>query len=114
MPEAKHYHRLDGLGITIKHELVRVLKEDRISVEAKRSITRLLAKPDWPVVSSEVLQIERAIALFERIGTENAIQLLEDLSKGAPTAHLTISAKEALARCQTRHPLSDRERTRSR
>ena len=46
----------------------------------------------------EQLQTARAVEVLEHIGTREALQCLETLTKGAPEARLTQEAKSALER----------------
>ena len=44
----------------------------------------------------------RAIELLEQLGTQEAVQLLARLAKGAPEARLTLEAKTSLQRLTKR------------
>jgi hypothetical protein len=69
------------------------------SLEVRRRLERLLASIDEAVVSSkETLQVLRAIAVLEYIGTVEAKAVLQRLAAGAPLARQTLEARTALAR----------------
>jgi hypothetical protein len=44
----------------------------------------------------------RALEILEKIGSPPAIKILRDLANGAPNGQLTITAKAALTRAETR------------
>jgi WD40 repeat protein len=75
----------------------RLLKE-RPSLEVNRQVKDLLEKVDQEDLFPERLRHARAVAVLERAGTEEARQLLAELSKGAPGARQTEDARAALQR----------------
>ena len=61
--------------------------------------TRLKAILEAPAVpSDETLRTLRAIQVLERIGTDEAREVLKKLATGAEAARETLEAKDALAR----------------
>jgi dipeptidyl aminopeptidase/acylaminoacyl peptidase len=70
---------------------------NRPSLEARRRVEQLLAKID-----AEGLRATRAVEVLERLGSPEAITLLENLSKGMPDARLTREAKTSLHRLARR------------
>jgi WD40 repeat protein len=73
----------------------------KLSVEARRRITELLAQLDAMTYPPALLQQLRAVEVLERVATPAARQLLESLAAGAPEATLTIEATASLARMNT-------------
>jgi hypothetical protein len=69
------------------------------SLEVRLRIELLLQKNEWPGMP---LQDWRALAVLERLGSEDARRVLQELAKGEPGARLTQEAKEALERLQRR------------
>ena len=68
-----------------------------LSAEAKDRVERLLAAAAEPVPSSGVgRQQVRAVAVLQRIGSEDARKLLEEMAGGLAKARLTREAAEAL------------------
>ncbi|MGE3808116.1 MAG: hypothetical protein AB7K24_25930 [Gemmataceae bacterium] len=67
-------------------------------LEVRRRLERLLARLDKLDHGPEVLRALRAIEVLERLGTAQARQLLEELSRGAAGAILTQDARRALHR----------------
>jgi hypothetical protein len=44
----------------------------------------------------------RALEILEKIGSPQALKMLRDLANGSPDGQLTIAAKAALTRVETR------------
>lgn len=91
-------NKLASLGDAIV-PLVREAQKCDLPVESIRRIRELLRMFDTatPPVG-ERLRTLRALVLLERIGTVEAIQLLESVSRGDPAARTTREAKAALER----------------
>jgi WD40 repeat protein len=91
--------------LTAAHEMARpALKQalaGKLSVEARRRITELLAQLDAMTYPPALLQELRAVEVLERIATPAARQLLERVAAGAAEAVLTIEARASLARMNT-------------
>jgi WD40 repeat protein len=77
--------------------LLRRAQETSPSAEVKRRIAKLLAMPD-PIPSGDRLRTLRAIAVLERIGSPEALDVLRNLATGVPSARETREAKQALER----------------
>jgi WD40 repeat protein len=78
-------------------ESVQLLRERLIPVRSQTTEEALS-----PTLSGDRLRQWRAVALLERIGTPDAVKLLEVLAGGLPEARLTVAAKDALARLRSR------------
>ena len=65
------------------------------------ALLELLDRNRWPGMS---LQTWRALAVLERIGSDDARQLLAALAKGDPEARVTQEAAAALERLQRLKP----------
>jgi RNA polymerase sigma factor (sigma-70 family) len=87
---------LAALGDQVHAALQTALKANP-SVEVRKRIEALLSDPG-KVRSAETLRHLRAVEVLERIGNQEARQILDTLSKGAPDARQTREAKAALAR----------------
>ncbi|HTU90740.1 MAG TPA: sigma-70 family RNA polymerase sigma factor [Gemmataceae bacterium] len=73
------------------------------SLEKRKRIEELLARLDATgPLSGEVLRSLRAVQVLERIGSAEARQFLEHLSRGVESARLTQAANEALTRLKKR------------
>ena len=79
--------------------ILRRALQNKPSLEARRRIEAILAKPGLP--SAEDLRALRAIAVLERIGTPEARRILEKLAGGA-AAPETRAAQAALQRLKHR------------
>jgi hypothetical protein len=66
--------------------------------EAQRRTTLLVRRLEIPVTARELLRIIRAVEVLEKIGTNEARELLQSLGKGAPEARLTSEAQDSLKR----------------
>jgi hypothetical protein len=62
----------------------------------------LLAALESRPLPEERLRAIRAMQLLERLGSAEAREFLEELSRGAASARLTRDAQEALTRLKTR------------
>jgi WD40 repeat protein len=100
----KATQELERLAELARPALERLL-ESRPSLEVVRRVKQILKKPDAPV-SPEQLQALRAVEVLELIGTEEARDVLKELTRGASGARLTteaMSAWERLSNAITRH-----------
>jgi hypothetical protein len=89
---------LEKLGDAAKPALKKALEGDA-SLDTKKRINKLLElQQTGQAPSAKLLGTLRAIEALERLGTDDARQLLETLSKGASEAKLTRDAKDALQR----------------
>lgn len=68
------------------------------SLEAVRRAERLLARIANQASDPERLRQLRAVEILERLGSRDAIALLQRLAAGAPGATLTREASESLKR----------------
>src|SRR5262249_30006804 len=82
---------------------LRDVRQKSASAEVRRRVERLLRPyEERPVpLSPESLRAVRAVAVLERIASEDAVALLRSLSRDVPAA-LTQEAKAALARLGVR------------
>ncbi|GIW78640.1 MAG: hypothetical protein KatS3mg105_0447 [Gemmatales bacterium] len=62
--------------------LRKVLESKNLSLEAKRRVEKLAASLQIPLSSSERLRAVRAVEVLEMIGTQEALDLLQNLSTG--------------------------------
>lgn len=65
-------------------------------------VEQMLAQAGAPIPPTESLRPLRAVAILERVGTESACKLLEQLAGGLAEARLTREAVEAMKRLQRR------------
>jgi WD40 repeat protein len=94
--------KLRELGEQVASSLRAELKT-KPSLEKRKRIEEVLAGLDESrPVSGEPLRGLRAVQLLERIGSVEARELLEALSRGVETARLTQAAKEGLTRLKKR------------
>jgi RNA polymerase sigma factor (sigma-70 family) len=87
---------LEKLGGLAKTALREALKA-RPSAEVRQRVRRLLDRPST-ATSPEQLRSLRAVEVLERIGTREALGVLETLAKGAAEDLLTREAKASLKR----------------
>ena len=88
---------LAKLGVLAEPALQKALTANP-SLEVRSRIESLLEPFDnW---AGMPLQTWRALAVLERIGSDDARQVLDGLAKGDPDARLTQEAKAALERLQ--------------
>ena len=93
--------QLEKIGPVAEAALRAELEKPR-SEEVRETAERLLAKLTTPVVNGELLGALRAVEAAERIGTPEAVKLLEAWAAGADGATLTTEAKAALARLKAK------------
>jgi hypothetical protein len=72
------------------------------SPEVRRRLQRLLDAPRSAVPAADVVRQLRAVAVLERIGSDEARRLLRTLADGAPAARLTREAQASLKRLALR------------
>jgi WD40 repeat protein len=90
----KELEKLEGQA---RIELEKVVAKPP-SPEVQTRVKKLLDKLDSPLVAPDDVRTLRAVEILERIGTNDARDLLRRLSRGAPGARLTTEAGESLAR----------------
>jgi WD40 repeat protein len=78
------------------HPALRKVLEGQPSEEVRTRLKAILEAPAVP--SDETLRTLRAIQVLERIGTDEAREVLKKLATGAEAARETLEAKDALAR----------------
>jgi hypothetical protein len=89
--------QLKALGEQAEPGIRAALKGDT-PLESRRRLRQLLDGPPSPAT----LRMFRAIAVLERIGNAEAVDLLATLAKGAATVRTTEDAAAALARVGAR------------
>jgi RNA polymerase sigma factor (sigma-70 family) len=89
--------QLRALGEKAEPGMRAALKED-LPLETKRRLSQLLDDAPGP----ETLRSIRAIAVLERIGSADAVSVLESLAKGAAGARTMKEAAAALARARAK------------
>jgi hypothetical protein len=87
---------------TLAEPALKKALEAKPSLEVRRRIEALLELLNKNRWTGMPLQSWRALAVLERIGTDDARQLLERLAKGDPDARLSQEAVAALERLQRR------------
>jgi hypothetical protein len=86
----------DGIESVLRQAL-----EGKPAAETTRRLRDLIQKAQgWP---PQRLREFRAVEVLERIGSQEARQLLKTLAEGAPEARLTQEAKASLERLTRRH-----------
>jgi RNA polymerase sigma factor (sigma-70 family) len=94
----KASQELERGGVTAAAALRSALKDSR-GVEFQRRVEFLLSKLDQaPVLTPEQRRQQRALSVLEVLGTAEARQHIDLLSRGAPEAWLTQEAQAALQR----------------
>jgi WD40 repeat protein len=73
-----------------------------IAVEARDRIEKLIEKCKGHNPPPEILGAVRGIEVLERIGSDDAVAILESLAKGIPSARQTQEAKDSLKRLRER------------
>lgn len=91
------YSALEKIGEQAKHILRAGVKKPA-NLEVKRRIETLLEKLERPFEDPDQRRAYRALTLLERLGGDEARAMLEDLTRGAPAAWLTLEARESLGR----------------
>jgi hypothetical protein len=71
-------------------------------LEVRRRIELLLEKHDRATLAPERVREVRALEILEQVGTPEARELLEKLTKGASEARLTREAKASVERLAKR------------
>ena len=71
-------------------------------LEVSRRLNLLLARLDQGILAPELLRGLRAIEILELIGSREALRVIQELARGAPTAHLTQEAQDAWQRLTKR------------
>ncbi len=90
------YATLARFGPVVKRELIRAMK-DRTSLAGRRRIEELLRVMDRPTSRSpSVLRQLRAVRILRDIGTDQAREVLESLTKGVKEAPQTVAARRAV------------------
>jgi WD40 repeat protein len=74
------------------------------SLETGRRLGQLLERLEGGTVPPEVVRALRAVEVLERVGTPEALQILEGLARGAAGHRVTEDARLALARLSKRAP----------
>jgi hypothetical protein len=97
----KAAQELERLGDAAAPPMRRVLA-GQPTLELRRRVEHLLAQVDGPVVTPERVRSLRGVEVLEQIGTADAKQVLETLSKGASQARLTQEATATLQRLAKR------------
>jgi len=96
----KATEELEKLGELVEPALTKVL-DGEPSLEVRRRVKELLRK-----IVPEALRSARAVMVLERVGNEEAQQVLKDLTRGEPQAPLTREVRAALERLTRRATLS--------
>lgn len=86
---------LRGLGDSAVPALRAALKAG-LPAESAARVERLLTEASAPIPPADVLRALRAVAVLQRIETEDARKLLEQLASGLAEARLTREATQAL------------------
>jgi WD40 repeat protein len=84
---------------------LRAALQGKTPLEARRRLEVLVAalpERDFPLAAGDGLGGARAVQALEAAATPAAVELLRTLAAGAPAAHLTQDAREALVRLQRR------------
>ncbi len=90
---------LEQLGETAGPAL-RKANEKQPSLEAERRLKSLLDKLDKGTLTPDEVRLVRAVEVLEKVGSPEALAILENLAQGAPAARLTVEARQALGRMQ--------------
>jgi WD40 repeat protein len=93
----KANQELDKLGKAAEPVLRQALTGD-LSVEVRRRLEHVLARPEEPPSTPESIRLLRAVEVLERIGSPEAKEVLRSLAKGAVGHLLTREAKVTLER----------------
>src|SRR5262249_5316545 len=88
---------LEKLGEQTAPHVTAALKKPA-NLEAKRRLETLLEKLDRPMENADNLRVYRCLVLLQRLNTPEARELLDELSRGAPSSWLTAEARYSLQR----------------
>jgi WD40 repeat protein len=88
---------LEELGELARGELQKRLAA-KPSRDIRQRLEKLLAKLDGPVTSPELLQMFGAIEALGKMGTPEALAILEAMAQGAPGHRVTEDARAAVKR----------------
>jgi WD40 repeat protein len=94
---------LEKLGELAAPELTKAL-DNGVPLETRKRIEQLLEKVTGGNLSNEQLRLVRALEVLELLGTPEARQVLQALSRGAPGALPTREAQATLDRLARRAP----------
>jgi hypothetical protein len=89
--------QLNRLGEEVEAPLRQAL-QGNIGLESRRRAERILLKLNSNGLSAETLRGLRSVEVLERIGSQEARSLLQELAAGQPAARLTIEAQTSLDR----------------
>lgn len=89
--------QLQQFGQAAEPSLRSALKKTN-SLELRKRGEALLLHLEEPIRDPETLRMIRAVEVLERIGTQQAIGLLEQLATGHPAARLTLESRNSLKR----------------
>jgi hypothetical protein len=92
---------LEALGERA-YPLLQKALTDAPSLEVRRRIEKLLGRLNYPLTSPKTIRELRAVEVLEHIGTAQARQVLQQLSRGAPGSRLTDAARASLERLANR------------
>lgn len=73
-----------------------------ISAESRNRITSILEKSKSSILKPEIIAMLRGVETLERIGSDDAVEILETLAKGVPSARITQEAKNSINRIKER------------
>lgn len=93
---------LEAVSETIVTALRTALRDDKLSLDARTRLERILHPSEESQWSGERLRSARVVECLERMGSSEAQQFLEELGKGARGALLTEQARATLARSRPR------------
>ena len=93
---------LEAAGKLVRPALVAALAASP-SPEKKRRAQELLDTLSTAGFAREMIRPTRALEVLERLGTPEALKLVQELARGNPTAPLTVEAKSVLRR-MVAHP----------
>ena len=93
----KASQELEKLGESARPAFKKALT-GKPSAEVQRRVQTLLDKLSAEIPPPDQVHVQRAVMVLEQIGTPEAVEALEKLSKGAEGALLTVEAKAACRR----------------
>jgi hypothetical protein len=97
----KAARELERLGVAAEEALWQA-KKGKLPLEARRLVDGLLSSLAGRALSSEEGRRLRAVGVLEKVGSPEAVRVLEALAGGEPAAPLTREARAALARLKKR------------